>query len=570
MGEKVLNEGCVFQCNGNFSIAIRAVEEGNRAVRDRGRRILTDRARCQLKGPPMPCSFLTTAAGGSPVPCQMVSTSWTGTAKTMSCGGHPVLTMKSKMVCGACPGGVIRPVFSNCITGVGGIPITGGMGGGSEASPPPRQIRDPQEPDEGSGQELSREAKEREELDGQKGAGQEQETYASYAMCDYENCGERQDCPYFKSPVFLDNDSAKLRQNFERERKDQWEAYEARHKKRISESLEGGWRKAAHHLIPGNDVLMLKEEKQLVFGHLVKLANYFGYDVNNGNNCILLPTNEKGYGEKEEVGKMAGAYDAMWMMGRQWHSGPHDYPLSGDEMKKVLENYGQQHPEQYQNPGGGVPCANYVSVLREEMDRIGERYKRPRCWKKSYERRKKAFFQDMDNLSKKVERYLLDFEKDPKASFPFYVSNRALEYAFHLPAAVKIIVLYKDGGKTKAKRVRMERYKKDDLQIIPNEKETMEIGDSTDRRKWAVFCENARHFFADERVDTAEWYCFQSLQNPRGRPGIKTIRLEDGSGKNLSVMEYLRKHGSEIMAFVQQKEMSYEPAARMVSIRLGG
>lgn len=178
----------------------------------------------------------------------------------------------------------------------------------------------------------------------------------------------------------------------------------------------------------------------------------------------------------------------------------------------------------------------------------------------------------MNCLSKKVEGYLLDFERSPKASYPFYVSKLALEYAFQLPSSVKIIVLFREEGTLKGKQVRVERYKKDKLQIIPKEKETMVLREDTDIRQWALFCQNAMYFLADETIEEEkkETYCFKTVEDPRGRPAVKEICLPQREAQKINIMEYLAGHGSGILAFIQQNERTYEPAARIVSIRLRG
>lgn len=58
---KLLNESCKFQClAGNPSILITALETGNVSAKDSRKKILTNKARCQIKTP-LPCVFLTIA-----------------------------------------------------------------------------------------------------------------------------------------------------------------------------------------------------------------------------------------------------------------------------------------------------------------------------------------------------------------------------------------------------------------------------------------------------------------------------------------------------------------------------
>ncbi len=96
---KILNENCMFQCMmGNPSILITASEQGNTKAKDRRKKILTDKARCQVKTP-LPCAILTTQAGGTPVNCQLAQLSWQNANGKIKCQGNSVLTEISYIQC---------------------------------------------------------------------------------------------------------------------------------------------------------------------------------------------------------------------------------------------------------------------------------------------------------------------------------------------------------------------------------------------------------------------------------------------------------------------------------------
>ncbi len=68
---KILNENCMFQCmTGNPSILITASEQGNVKAKDRRKKILTNKAKCQVKIS-FPCAVFTAEACGTPINCQL-------------------------------------------------------------------------------------------------------------------------------------------------------------------------------------------------------------------------------------------------------------------------------------------------------------------------------------------------------------------------------------------------------------------------------------------------------------------------------------------------------------------
>lgn len=554
MRDKLLNEKSFFQCNGNLLISITAEELNNQVAKDKRNKILTDKAKCKVISP-LPCNIL--SSGGTPVMCQIKQTVWEKTSTKMRCNGRPVLTTKSRIKC-IC-GGEIKPISSVCISAIGSDITDYSYTGNYQSTDKESNFNDNKR---GNEKQTGKESK-RENVD-----DKEKETaYVSYILCDYENCDERSTCGYFNSPIFVINDSIKLSKNFQRLRKDEWNIYEAKHNKKLMESSEGNWSIAAHHIISGNQVLMMKKGNIFLFGHMIKLANYFHYDINNAINCIMLPTNAGNFGEKSPIGKTANAYEVMQLMGRQWHVGGYKYSLSKDILK-ILEDYYKKYPQQCLKSGNGAIFTDYATAVKEELDKLEMKYSRPRCWKKNYEKKKQKFIDDMNSLSAKIEKHLLDFERNPKESFPFYVSKISLEYAFNLPSTIKVIVLYKENMKLRAKKVRMERYKKDGLKIIPKERGDIEI---CDIKSFAVFCENAMFFIIDQTINAVEQeqYCFQNIKTEDARPEIWKTAFKQKDLQRTDVMKYLIEHRNELFAFIQQKEVSYQPIARIVSVRGG-
>ena len=532
---------------------ITASEQGNVVMKDGRKKVLTVKAKCEAKTR-LPCFFLTELAGGIPTNCQLSQVEWIMPHGKIKCNGNMVLTEKSSINC--IHGGVIRPLASDCITGIGiasGIPdipfynTDVDSKNGSE-----------KEIETSKNQSITDANKEQEILQNEGEMETNESAYASHSLCDYENCEERETCKYYKSQIFVENESSLLKSNFINNRSDEWKKYFELHKRKNLESQNGGWRIAAHHIISGNQVLMMRDDSgNLLYGEIVKLANYFGYDINNEWNCIMLPTNENGFGELEQITKYAIPYDVMWMMGRQWHVGGHEYRLDKDTIHNLTEHY-QRNLNQYPTPGYPNFFVNYKEAMKEEMNLLMMKYSRPRCWKKNYESRKKSFFDDMNSLSKKVERYLLAFGNNPRKSFPFFVSRISVEYAYDLPATSKLIVIYRKQNQIRAKKIRLERYMKNGLKIVPIEKEDIMI---QDKMSFIRFCENVMHFYID--------ILLTDFELPFSKKSLESLARRKVNFEGLDIMKYLCSNSSEIMAFISQNEFIYQPIAKVVSERGG-
>ena len=544
---RILHKGASFKCSLNPSIWITADEQGNTKTTDSRKKILTSQAKCQVKTP-LTCPALTAQAGGTPTPCQLSQGDWGLTSSKVKCEGYNVLTDNSYTKC--MHGGIItfKNIFQNIcsITPMAMIrDISAGMQNSSDFSQ--RQT---------AYSEQNHGATQGSAVD--HNITQPENQYVSHAKCEYGDCEDKESCEYLNSQIYVENNSSRLSGNFQKNRAGEWNEYLSLHNRKNAESKGGGWRIAAHHIVSGNQVFMMKDDSgNLLYGELVKLANYFGYDVNNADNCIMLPTNQSNFGENEPLVKAATAYDVMGFMGRQWHVGGHEYRLDKETLKNMHDFY-QKHPEQYPSPGNPDFFSNYKTAMKEEMDKIYAKYSKPRCWKKNYEKNKRDFINTMNGLSKKVEKYLLNFKDNPRMSFPFFVSKVTVEYAYDLPSTTKIIVIYGDNNHIMAKKVRMERYLKNDLKINPVDKGGIEISDNNE---FIAFCENIIYFFIDESVGD---YALPFGDIPCMGPLIRKIELAGDD-----VMTYLSNHSNEVMAFVNKEQYPYQPVAKVVSERGG-
>lgn len=557
MSLKVLTEDCKFTCNLNRSLYISAKDVTNTNARASRRKVLTDKSRCSV-ATPLQCPELTKDSGGSvPVPCALtlaLPVSWSGADRKVKINGQSVLTSGSKGKC--IFGGSIIPVSPGGIVSIkaASVDFSGFSDVGvteNESVQKPKNNAETLQADK----KTEKDSSETDTGINENIEERDSDLFASYCRCDYSNCKEREKCEYFNAQIYVQNDSAKLSDRFKSDRRAEWEKYLLKHNEKNMISSEGGWRIAAHHIISGNQVLLMKDSQgNLLYGDIVKLANYFGYDINNAINCIMLPTNESNFGEKEPLTKIANAYEVMWLMGRQWHVGGHEYNLSRDTLEN-LKDYYTKNPDQYPIPGNPMFFKNYKTAMKEEMDKIQAGI-REQCWKKNYEYKRERFISLLNKVSENVEEKLLSFGENPRKSFPFFVSKVSVEYAYNIPATSKIIVLYKNDSSVMAKKYRVERYMKNELKIVFNEKGGMKVHDAAD---FIRFCDNIMYFLIDSNID----YHIPFMPDEKDDYVVKNIEV---NGVDIDV--FLQSHCNEVMAFIQQNAKIYHPAAGIVSHRL--
>lgn len=220
-------------------------------------------------------------------------------------------------------------------------------------------------------------------------------------------CAEYTTCRYIQAEVSVDNDSGKLRRNMEK--------IDSHQSERLyiegSGDDETDFIAAAHHIIPGKQVFGL-------FPELVKLATAVGYDINNEQNGIYLMTKSEPIGGLAEEIKQELAYSAMGETGKQWHLGPHNYQMTGAELKE----FAKTHDKKFEN---------YVDEVFKLLERYQDLVKAKKTCPMTPDRQKE-FTEKLDKISADVAEKLTAFEVDPQASFPYYVSKAAYRYAYPL------------------------------------------------------------------------------------------------------------------------------------------
>ncbi len=546
MGKGILNNKCIFCCDANPEVLIEAQDSSK--VYDNNKPVLTTKSTCTVKNP-MPCPRLTAEAGGTIVPCQMHLTGWSKVNDKIKINGLGILTDGSVNHC--VHGGTIKKVQNSSnvyiLNEIEMPQVNVGMENSSieriDATGKDREKNEVlavavQNKDLSSDTEKTDNKK-----DNRNGY---ENPYSSYTLCDYRNCSKCNECSYYNAVSTVNNDSAKLRDNFKRDRLKEWDDY-FNEKEKIEQKYEnGGWNTAAHHIISGNQILLKKnedskEKDNLIYGSLVKLANFFGYDVNNDQNCILLPTNEKGFGDNELLEKNAIAYEVMSLCRRQWHVGGHKYSFDKDELNSMQQELDKNPLLKIKNRTGSV-WASYVEIMQVELDKLLMKYSKVICWEEQKEKYRNKFIADMNGLSRRVEKELLKFKENPKSSYPYYVSKISAKYAFEIPDTKKVIFLTNENDHIIARKYRIMKRKGN--MIINDNFPLFEVSNER-RMEFVKYCENVQHFIMTKDLS----YELPFKYSDDIGPFILTIEKKD---KSEETCKMLYRESALITAFLQK------------------
>lgn len=408
----------------------------------------------------------------------------------------------------------VRPGSVHTVAGLGGVIRIQDIAEDRACAPSAGQPAAPEGPQRGTGQRRA---------DAELGGAAPQASvaaeggwgvpeYAAYACCRYKGCGKRGSCRYFMSKIdqgTVNNDAAKLRRNYKIQRRDQWDAYMKRHRQMLAEAGVS-WGIAMHHIIPGKQVILAqcRHDLKLKYGKLLKLMEYCGFDANYADNGILLPTKEDGFGPGERE-KRENAETAMERMKRQWHVGSHKISLNKSEMKYIAQYCRQR----------GLPPPppdfnfNYVDLVGRELFALVNSFPEDVCWDDNRPLCQKLL-RGVQKISRKVEKYLLAFEAGPHLSAPYFVSKRALQYAYRIPEIVKVVVIYMADGRLWASKVEVA-YGPEHFSL--RERNTVPVGEA---KAFIRFCENAMHFLIDTQLDYA-----LPFADADPAPAMRRIRL---------------------------------------------
>lgn len=241
------------------------------------------------------------------------------------------------------------------------------------------------------------------------------------ALCDYKNCDRAADCEYIKaSAQTLDVDSAKLAKNMKNHCAD----YQSECDRIKNLSLDGvHYSVAHHHMIPGNQCF-----KQ--FPRLVKLANFYGYDINNHLNGIALPSTQKSFEDLTE--HIRAAFNAMQRLGLQWHKAHHQFSLDklrADDEPFVFQKIRAEFDRLFKNERSIVVYTEAVNQLLEAVE--NHFIKRSKCPMEDREAGAKEFHAAMNEVDDIIRKKLSAFKGNPRDSYSFFVSKMTIYFAYH-------------------------------------------------------------------------------------------------------------------------------------------
>lgn len=510
MKKRILNKNCMFTCPSLQGTISQTQVKPHRCKNGAGNFLTTETA---LNGNGI-CSILTAAAQGVSKPCELkTAKKWiSGIEEKKKINGTSLLNEDAKMICSV--GGTIRvqkplpptssmPVSSMAmlstptggVVGSGSAATVAGNATQSKASPQSKQIESKQ-PEQFNQTEQANSVSEKKEPEKEltekpkQKELQEQSAGTPNAinlcLCSYDTCGKAASCPYViaSSTINTNGAAAKLRNNSSRK--------EADYNERANRNMEKekiSWNNQAHHMISINAAYCRYPE-------LVKLGNYFGYDINCEENCYFLPCWESGdgYGKKSSHYKKAQAYEVMHASGLQWHVGQHSYRINIPD--KIKEKYPELRT---------IDCYNdeINKDIKKILSACNQRFN-DGCLAENYEVHKIWFLEKMNALSEKIEAYLDLFGGRAKDSFPYFVSMEALRYAYEIPRSGKVILLYQTATKWNLKKYQYTNYLKNE-KIQLNFLAAQDIPVAENHRpetikKMTLFCENVTCFLiADEK-----------------------------------------------------------------------
>ena len=535
-----LTENAVFNCVAGG--VIQCKDSGNSSVKFNGAALLTTGAAVKSKFGI--CAILTAEAEGTSQPCQCQLTAWLGFAPNKLSNGKPLLMQTSTNICGV--GGLISAsvsgAFMRVTTGI--APLATNIAAAETVKPSPAQKN-------------SASAQTQTAADKKIPAAVAAESSQAVAqderknlLCPYSSDSAKcKSCAYPQAGTQVDNDAAKLFANYTKHTQDaaNRDACDAHYYEIFAQYGKTHWSYQSHHIISGNQIFAPHTE-------LVRLANFYGYDINNALNCIRLVSREDDYGQKPG-GKAASAYDAMSLSKIQWHLGGHSYKFSPEESQRIRA---QINFYTKQNFSGELK--NYAQLVSAELDKI-ETALRGRAVCRNTDRQKAAFLQRMNNLSAKVKAKLAAFTDKPQRSFPYFVSKEAYAFAFDLPRTVKIILLSRAGDDFVFEKFRAEIdgnlvFKPVEAKNLSNPK-SFALDSTRSKIESVIFCENVELFILADGVSFADINFIQ-----RDESFVKKIGGDLKSGT-----EFLQSHAAEIVVWAREMRTKFQYAAPKQKIR---
>lgn len=587
-----LTENAIFSCSMSPAVIIKCKETSNKKVKYKGTVLLTKSAKIDTKAGI--CPILTAQAQGAPQMCRCSLSAWINYSMNTTAQGTAFLTENSRNSC--MYGGIIsvkssglffQKVVNGSKANISSVnwlkPFVEVSQKNSDTMPKSVKSVNINNSSSLKARDLSSQVINQEKIvntsDFKSNTVQplvnkaEIKLKPQNLLCNMDK-GERcKHCRYPSASVEVNNDSIKLRRNYESQSDDEKDDYDHYYEDIFDNFTEKYWTDAAHHIISGNQVFKKCQA-------IVKLANFYneeylsgntvykGYDINSAKNCIMLISKDVEYSKKvdSKVEKNISAYDAMSTTGIQWHLGGHSYTFNKEEIPVLHQRIKLFTKKEARE------LKNYAELVEEELNKIqSSMCKNKVCRATSHQNA--AFVTRMNNLSAKIKKYLGDFRIKPHRSYPYYVSQEAFRYTFSLPRTGKIM-LVRQGNKEnslllekfRVKRFEdtiMDRDKNLDFSRIFNEQDGQNpkefvFNDEQSKKDCIYFCDNIEHFILIDNPNLNLLPFKIDVENILSLQGIEKISSE----------QFLQQHDTEILVFLRNNVVTYTAPVKKIKERL--
>lgn len=583
-----LTENAIFSCSIFPGAMIKCQEPSNRKVKVNGVKLLTTKAKLK-SAMGAPCPILS-ARNQAPTPCQCSLSSWKIPADVKA-QGTKLLTKNTTNFCTA-GGGMITVKFSGNSKAVNGLkpsigsvnwlkPFVETVQKNSDIMPKSEKTADINNsglqagissPQATNQRKISNTTNSAVAEDKMKTAQQQKKTYPNL-LCNMDKGEKCKTCRYPLASTEVDNDSIKLRRNYENQSDEEKDDYDRYYEEVFGNFTEKYWTDAAHHIISGNQVFKKCQE-------IVRLANFYneeylngntqykGYDINSARNCIMLISKDVEYSQKADSSakKNISAYDAMSTTGIQWHLGGHSYTFSKEEIPILHQRIKLFTKKEARE------LKNYAELVEAELNKMQIFMSRNKVCRAT-PRQNAAFVMRMNNLSAKIKKYLGAFRIKPHRSYPYYVSLEAFRYTFALPRTGKIMLVRqgKNENGLLLEKFRIKRFEETitdrtkNLEFsriysekgIQNPKEFVFDNEQTEK-DCIYFCDNIEHFILI------------------GSPNLSLLPFRIEANNILSLPEtdemqseqFLQQNDTEILVFLRNNTVTYTAPAKKIKERL--
>lgn len=502
MGKRILNKcNCVFFCPSSPLVKFNIQQINNHVNNGTGIALTTQ---AQLSGVGN-CVIQTAAAGGAPVPCSFqASSAWiSGIETSKKINDTNLLNEDAKQICPICPASpvqiqlMIPPVLPT-------VPVTPSVASlsnnASISENNNAEFSVVSQDNNGTTQFPQEESTINEEsIPPSESANNEVSPQLKNCLCAYTTCEKSDSCPYV-----LESDCVPLpkKQTHAKDLRNNSDIKWSRYKTAKDErQRQYGilWGEQAHHIVSWDD-------GYAELPILVKLGNYFGYDIDCQENCCFLPSivkeKDEGFGMLESHFKKARAYDIMKASGMQWHLGNHR------RLVQVPEQILIKYPE-LQNAAYDEGIKTYkdliIEKLRKIMQECQQRFETI-CIHENYEEHQAWFLRKMHGLSREIEERLDAFKQRGRNSFPYFVSPEAFRFAYEIPRSGKVILIYKTQTQWVLQRYQFKNTVKDpdiQLELTENERFTIAERHRSETVKSIIrYCENVSCFLVRDDTHT--------------------------------------------------------------------